>query len=139
MAAVDVSRMPRRPSYVDGASGETKFTEAYCQWHDKALRARVMQQRCAAQYEQKVGLVNYCWLAHEGHPPFAEWVEGSEGSEGSRGYTLVLLVKRSKRQVPSVEAICEWVFCYATGVAKKGGSREYRNGACYGTVRLWAC
>ena len=34
----------------------------------------------------------------------------------------------------AVEAIFEWAFCYATGVAKKGGSREYRNGAWYGTV-----
>ena len=68
----------------------------------------MMQQRCAAQYEKKVGLVND-WLTHQGHPPFAEWVEGSEGS---RGYTLVLLVDGDKPQVPTVEAICEWAFCY---------------------------
>ena len=67
-----------------------------------------MQQRCAAQYEKKVGLVND-WLTHQGRPPFAEWVEGSEGS---RGYTLVLLVDGDKPQVPTVEAICEWAFCY---------------------------
>ena len=133
VAAVDVSRMPRRPSYQEGTAGDAKFNEDYQKWHDKALRARVMQQRCAAQYEKKVGLVNY-WLAQQGHAPFAEWVQGSVGRDGACSYSLVLIVKRGKPQVPSVEAICEWAFCYATGAAKKGGSREYRNGPWYGTV-----
>ena len=59
MAAVNVATMPRRAvGFAEGPAGEAEFTEAYRKWHDKTLRARVMQQRCAAQYEKKVGLVN---------------------------------------------------------------------------------
>ena len=49
-----------------GPAGEAELTEAYRKWHDKTLRARVMQQRCAAQYEKKVGLVND-WLTRQGN------------------------------------------------------------------------
>jgi integrase len=131
MAAVNVATMPRRAvGFAEGPVGEAEFTEAYRKWHDKALRARVMQQRCAAQYEKKVGLVND-WLTRQGHPPFAEWVE-ARGDE--RGWTLILIVEDGAPRVPSVEAVCEWAFCYATGDAKKGGDREYRNMPWYGTV-----
>ena len=36
--------------------------------------------------------------------------------------------------MPSVEVVCAWAFCYATGDAKKGGDREYCNMPWYGTV-----
>ena len=47
---------------------------------------------------------------------------------------MILIVENGAPRVPSVEAVCEWAFCYSTGDAKKGGDREYRNMPWYGTV-----
>ena len=74
-----------------------------------------MQQRCAAAYEKKVGLIQN-WLELQGHVPFAHWVESSD--QGGM-WSLHLIVDDENTpsalpRLPTVESICEWALALAT-------------------------
>ena len=134
LTSANMAQMPRMQTYPKTAAGRAKHGEDYMEWHKKAIRAQVMQRRCAATYEKHVGRVND-FMVRQGHEPFVEWVQPGNQGGTSEGWTLVLCMDGDEPRVPTVPSICEWCFCYATGQAKKGGDKEYRAGPWYAKLR----
>eukprot|EP00966_Prymnesium_polylepis_P336005 7391337-Prymnesium_polylepis.1 len=64
--ALDVAEMPLRKDYARDSDGEISFNLDYGRWLRAKISAGVMQQRCAAAYEKKVGLIQN-WLELQGH------------------------------------------------------------------------
>ena len=91
---------------------------------------QVKQARTAARYEKMVLRANE-WMVEQGYAAFCEVVEESETR-----YTVKLLAVDGVPQVPSLEAVIEFMIGFTTGEVEKGGSRAAREQDWYASP-LW--
>ena len=76
------------------------------------------QSRTAARYEKMVLRANE-WIVEQGYDAFCEVVEVSKSR-----YRVQLLSIDGVPQVPSLEAVIEFMIGFTTGDVEKGVSRE---------------
>ena len=99
---------------------------------------QVKQARTAARYEKMVLRANE-WMVEQGYAAFCEVVEESETR-----YTVKLLAVDGVPQVPSLEAVIEFMIGFTTGEVEKGGSRVAREkdwyaSPCWGKSQAEMC
>jgi len=99
-------------------------------WMDRTFQRKPKQTRTAAGYEKMVLTVND-WMVEQGYEAFAHVVQVTP-----KRYRLQLRTVKGKPQVPSLEAIIEFVMGMASGDVEKGGSRAARAKDWYASP-LW--